>query len=426
MRTRIFILWAFVLFQFLSIAQERKTLNLADTAKYPPAKCTYRSELKGLAPNTAFLLRDLVQLDRQLQKSDTAIIAKYSLKQTHEGIFVGAFLKLPAEFDKLRLIEFGIKVNTDLGSIVTVLIPIEQFISFCKAQIVDYIDIGNKVEPLMDNARSMTNSNLVNQGIELPKGYSGKDVVVGIIDDGFDYTHPTFWDSTMNNFRVKRVWEQSNNSGTSPNGFDYGSEFDNTTDIVNKLYSSNNESHGTHVAGIAAGGGTNIQACNQYRGIAPESDIVLVATDMSGRGIFHGIAYIVNYAKSVGKSCVINMSIGGHIGPHDGTSLFDQACDTLRSLLPEGVILVGAAGNERNSKLHFVTSFSASHTSDYTFIKFNGEAAGSGVIDIWGTQDFTVQICSYNTNSNDVSGGTLTLNSWNEGSSQYTIYNIRW
>ena len=422
MRTRIFILWAFVLFQFLSIAQERKTLNLADTAKYPPAKCTYRSELKGLAPNTAFLLRDLVQLDRQLQKSDTAIIAKYSLKQTREGIFVGAFLKLPAEFDKLRLTEFGIKVNTDLGSIVTVLIPIEQFISFCKAQIVDYIDIGNKVEPLTDNARSMTNSNLVNQGIELPKGYSGKDVVVGIIDNGFDYTHPTFWDSTMNNFRVKRVWEQTNNSGTSPNVFNYGSEFDNTTDIVNELYSSSNNSHGTHVAGIAAGGGTNIQGCNQYRGIAPESDIVLVATDMSERGIFHGIAYIVNYAKSVGKPCVINISIGGHIGPHDGTSPFDQACDTLRSLLPEGVILVGAAGNTGNSKAHFATSFSTSHTSDYTFIKFNGEAAGSGVIDIWGTQDFTVQICSYNTNSNDVSGGTLTLNTWNEGNSQYTIY----
>ena len=424
MRTRIFILWAFVLFHFLSIAQERKTLNLADTAKYPPAKCTYRSELKGLAPNTAFLLRDLVQLDRQLQKSDTAIIAKYSLKQTREGIFVGAFLKLPAEFDKLRLTEFGIKVNTDLGSIVTVLIPIEQFISFCKAQIVDYIDIGNKVEPLMNNARSMTNSNLVNQGIELPKGYSGKDVVVGIIDDGFDYTHPTFWDSTMNNFRVKRVWEQSNNSGTSPNGFDYGSEFDNTTDIVNELYSSSNNSHGTHVAGIAAGGGTNIQGCNQYRGIAPESDIVLVATDMSERGIFHGIAYIVNYAQSVGKPCIINMSLGHHYGPHDGTSLFDQACDSLRFLFPEGVILVGAAGNTGNSKAHFANEFSSDFPVAKTFIGFNNpiQSAGSGIIDIWGSEDFYIQLRSYNINSNNVSGSTLTLNSWNEGSSQYTIY----
>ena len=429
MRTRIFILWAFVLFQFLSIAQERKTLNLADTAKYPSAKCTYRSELKGLAPNTAFLLRDLVQLDRQLQKSDTAIIAKYSLKQTREGIFVGAFLKLPAEFDKLRLTEFGIKVNTDLGSIVTVLIPIEQFISFCKAQIVDYIDIGNKVEPLMDNARSMTNSNLVNQGIELPKGYSGKDVVVGIIDNGFDYTHPTFWDSTMNNFRVKRVWEQTNNSGTTPNGFDYGSEFDNTTDIVNKLYSSNNESHGTHVAGIAAGGGTNIQGCNQYRGIAPESDIVLVAVNTSSLftldiDVLNAIRYIVTYAQSVGKPCIINMSLGHHYGPHDGTSLFDQACDSLRFLFPEGVILVGAAGNTGNSKAHFANEFSSDFPVAKTFIGFNNpiQSAGSGIIDIWGSEDFYIQLRSYNINSNNVSGSTLTLNTRNEGSSQYTIY----
>ncbi len=358
MRTKIFILLAFVLSQFLSIAQDRKTLNLADTAKYSPAKCTYRSDLKGLAPNTAFLLRDLEQLDRHA-KRDTAIIAKYSLKQTREGIFVRAFLKLPAEFDKRMLADFGIKVNTDLGNIVTVSIPIEQFVNFCKAQIVDYIDIGNKVEPLMDNARSMTNSNLVNQGIELPNGYNGKDVVVGVIDGGFDYTHPTFWDSTMNTFRVKRVWEQTNNSGTPPNDFDYGSEFGNPTDIVNELYSISDASHGTHVAGIVAGGGTNIQGCNQYRGIAPESDIVLVNTDMSTLGILHGICYIANYAKSVGKPCVINMSLGGHRGPHDGTSLFDKVCDTLRHLLPEGVILVGAAGNTGNSKAHFANGFSS-------------------------------------------------------------------
>ena len=44
-----------------------------------------------------------------------------------------------------------------------------------------------------------------------------------------------------------------------------------------------------------------------------------------------------------GKPCVINMSLGYHIGPHDGTSTFDRICDELQG---EGRLLVGASGNE--------------------------------------------------------------------------------
>ena len=421
MKARIFLILV-VLLPLFAISQESKTLNLADTAKYPPAKCTYHSNLKGLSPNTAFLFRDLEQLGRQLTEKDTAIIAKYSLKQTREGIVVGAFLELSADFDKQYLSRFGIKVNVDLGSMVTVLIPIEQFTSFCRSQIVNYIDIGNRAEPLMNNAKSMTNTNQVHQGIQLPKGYYGKDVVVGIIDGGFDYTHPTFWDSTLNNFRIQRVWEQENNAGTPPQGFDYGTELTTPQEIINSICSEVNKSHGTHVAGIAAGGGTNMENLSPYKGIAPESDIVLVATTMNIAEVFEGIIYIIDYAQSVGKPCVINMSLGHHAGPHDGNSVFDRYCDTLRALYPEGVILVGAAGNDGNSNIHFATSFSANNTDDYTFVLFGDQAAGSGVIDIWGSNDFSIQLCSYNTNSDNVSGGILTLNSWNEGSGQYTNY----
>ncbi len=48
------------------------------------------------------------------------------------------------------------------------------------------------------------------------------------------------------------------------------------------------------------------------------------------QSITDGIKYIYDYAESVGKPCVINMSLGYHIGPHDGTSTFDRICDELQ------------------------------------------------------------------------------------------------
>ena len=50
--------------------------------------------------------------------------------------------------------------------------------------------------------------------------YKGKNVVVGIIDIGFDYNHPSFYDG-QGNCRIKRVWEQ-NKLGTPPTGYNYG------------------------------------------------------------------------------------------------------------------------------------------------------------------------------------------------------------
>lgn len=403
-------------------AQDVKTLNLSDTAKCPPAQCIYRSDLQGLSPNTAFLVYDLSKLGRQLTKEDTVIINKYSLIQKRDGIFVGAFLDLPQGFDAGRLSEFGIKTSTNLGSIVTVLIPIERLVNFCEADIANYIDIGHKAKPLMDNAKSQTNVNPVNQGIGLPQGYCGKDVVVGIIDVGFDYTHPNFWDSTLTNYRIKRVWEQENNSGTAPQPYDYGSEFTTAASIQNELYSHSSQSHGTHVAGIAAGGGTTIASSKPYRGVAPEADLVLVATNGTDPKILQGIDYIIQYAQSVGKPCVINMSLGHYDGPHDGTSPFDLSCDAMRQECSEGVLLVGASGNAGGSKIHISQSFTPSANTMSTFLLFNGQTAGSGSIDIWGDDDFTVSIRSYNTNQNNVSGEVF--NVWS-GTNLQGTYLIR-
>ena len=60
------------------------------------------------------------------------------------------------------------------------------------------VEFGTEARPMLDNARRYTNVNDVHagRGIKLP--YTGKDVVVGIIDTGFDPNHPAFLDAEGN------------------------------------------------------------------------------------------------------------------------------------------------------------------------------------------------------------------------------------
>ncbi len=46
------------------------------------------------------------------------------------------------------------------------------------------------------------------EGNKLPQAYTGKGVVVGVQDIGFDLTHPTFSNSAGTQYRIKALWDQ--------------------------------------------------------------------------------------------------------------------------------------------------------------------------------------------------------------------------
>jgi len=225
-------------------------------------------------------------------------------------------------------------------------------------QCIKYADIGEKLELEVNNARNTTNTNSVHMGTGISQAYTGTGVIVGIIDAGFDYTHPNFKDIN-GNLRISRVWERSNTSGTPPSnlGFTYGSEYVGATAILNKQYDMINQSHGTHVAGTAAGTGTG--NLSLLKGMAPNSEIVLVSgynqVISTDNNYIDAINYIKNYANSVNKPVVINMSFGTGLGPHDGTTLEENAINNLSNT--PGLVLVAATGNDGGQKKHAVMDF---------------------------------------------------------------------
>jgi len=175
--------------------------------------------------------------------------------------------------------------------------------------------------------------------------YSGKGVVIGIIDWGCDFAHADFI-NPGNTTRLIALWDQEAPAGKdSPWPYQYGKLY--TRDQINAALQSatpyqtlgyhpgrsdrnNKGMHGTHVMGIATGNGSSGKT-----GIAPGAEIIFVhlgASDLPGiynLGDSCRILEAVDFIRKTAgdKPLVINLSVGKHGGPHDGTTLVEMALD---------------------------------------------------------------------------------------------------
>ncbi len=313
-------------------------------------------------------------------------------KVTRAGeTYISAFVRFndQAAIDSLET--YGAIIRTKTKSFVTAFIPVNAIEKAAELAAIDYIEMGSPVTQLLDEAKEASNANQMLQGTGLPQAFNGEGVVLGVIDNGFEYTHPNFYDGERNNYRIKRVWQQLS-SGDGPEGYDYGKEMTSQEEILEAGTDASGATHGTHVLGIAAGADQTYD----YAGIAQASDIVLVALDgndiMDGDNtkVIDAINYIFDYADEQGKPVVINMSLGSSIGPRDGTSSFDQMCD---ELLGEGKILVGAFGNDGGSTCHTSMTFSGEGDDELKVLyEFTYTSTLASYTEIWGEEGMDLTI----------------------------------
>ena len=274
--------------------------------------------------------------------------------------------------------------NTKYGNIASGRITREDLYVLLRDENVSNIEIANRfISPRPLNDKSRTHSN-VNAALE---SNGGSGVVLGIIDIGFQTTHPTFYNTTddynKGSLKIKRFWHQGYPNQDGPAPFKYGILFSDSSSITKAV--DYDGTHGTHVAGIAGGSGlggavqTTIDPLDPYnkgllyKGMAPKSDLVFVGIKykndtiggsalgdllVANNTILDGFDYVFNYADSVRMPAVCNLSWGMHTGPHDGTSLFDIALDAIVEqpnkwkLRNDGRIVVGANGNSATHNMH--------------------------------------------------------------------------
>ncbi|MDD3478972.1 MAG: S8 family peptidase [Paludibacteraceae bacterium] len=328
--------------------------------------------------------RSFIDTRDQLNTEKNLVHKKFALKTIGQQEYVSAYIYLANYTADISFLEsYGVIIDHTFDSILTVKIPVEQLEPLSQSEKVSYIEIGTPVAKKMSYARTAAKVDKVQAGTDLSHPFLGTGVIVGIIDYGFQYNHINFYDENDNytTLRVKQVWDQSHDK-----------KYTTQTSIETAQYDDDNDDtgHATHVAGIATGSYSG----NSNYGIAKNSDIIMVSYGTTNTDITNGIKYIYDYATSVNKPAVVNMSLGSHQGPHDGTSTFDITCDNMQG---PGRLLVGSAGNEGNMKLYREESLNDKQSS-LKYVTFEKHYDQYSVIDIWGdnNQKYTVQIVILN------------------------------
>lgn len=255
----------------------------------------------------------------------------------------------------------GFQVTSRAGDVAAGSIPFDRLDELTNHPEVVLIEGSHQLKDELDV--SVVASNIVDAATEerlIPS--FGRGAIVGVIDSGFDLTHPCFCDE-QGKTRVLAAWDQvnmANAAGKPPSKFGYGTEY--TQDAIDqqileqKIVVIKNHplggGHGTVVAGVAAGNGLPEQV---FTGIAPEAELIFVNYNndrpIGGSAfLLDGIRYITDRARCYGKPVVINLSQGDNLGAHDGTSLLERAIDYIAA--EEGVLIVNSAGNESNGLRH--------------------------------------------------------------------------
>ncbi|NOT32657.1 MAG: S8 family serine peptidase [Candidatus Eisenbacteria bacterium] len=297
---------------------------------------------------------------------------------------------------RAELEALGVIVRTSIPGIHTAYIPADVVESVAALPEVLSIRGAAPVELELDISVPTTSATANRGPAPTFTGYNGAGVLVGDVDSGIDESHGDF-DDAAGNTRIINIWDQTNGAGPSPAGYGYGTEWGSVSIDNNTCTQVNLDGHGTHVMGIAAGDGSQTAGVTPqytYAGMAPMADIMMVNTTLQTTDILDGVSYIFDRATALGKNSVVNISLGSHFGPHDGTSPFEVG---LSSLTGPGRVICKSAGNERGQARH--AEVFAAGTGTNATMTLAGSATGRlFAIDGYyeATEDLNVQITTPN------------------------------
>lgn len=224
-------------------------------------------------------------------------------------------------------------------------------------------------------------------------GLTGKGVIVAVIDYGIDYMHRDFR-NTDGTSRILFLWDQTV-VGTPPQGFSGGAEYSNSQINqalrspmpYNVVPSTDTDGHGTAVAGIAAGNGSENP---DNIGVAPESDLIIVKIGSRGFRSFarttelmRAIKYVIEKARQLNRPVVINISFGMNEGSHSGDSLFETYISDVSNEWKTSIIV--PTGNEAAAGHHYSTELQSDSVVEIEFFVANG--INQFYLSLW--KDFT-------------------------------------
>ena len=296
----------------------------------------------------------------------SALATKQLTRSQSDDRLLTAFVRIDGNAAEV-LRQYGCKELARVGDISIAAIPLSKLGTLSCGRQVKRIETGRRCSIQMDTTRLVVNAEKVYTGEGLSQSYTGRGVVVGVQDIGFDLTHPNFYSADMSQYRIKALWDQLSRD-TIGSTLYVGRDYVGREALLKLRHPIDGETqtHGTHTAGIAAGSGAEGNgAISPYRGMACDADLVLVDNAADNASLIDprdyykftyatdalGFKYIFDYAERMHQPCVINFSEGSSQDFHGYDQLYYEL---LAKLIGPGRIIVSSAGNDgaRNSYIH--------------------------------------------------------------------------
>ncbi len=333
---------------------------------------------------------------------------------------VGVTFKLKPGVSADDLNVRGLNVVTTIGRIVVADIPLTRLDELASLDEVVSVELSRESQPDLLFAR-MGGTTAVSKVHTDPLGelgrvYLGAGTVVGLMDSGLDPNHINF--RTGPNYsetRVKKILRFADSS-TTP-----AEELTTPEDIMAFTTEAEGKNHGTHVLGIMAGGysgpgkwhdydfgtpdslqteemgsstKTNYPDLNAsgnkpipYYGMAPRAEIVVGCGPLYANAQLVTAQKTIEYAKSVGKPCVVNYSLGSQMGPKDGSGTFAEAM----AELGQKAIICWSASNdgEKNAYLSQILKAKPSFKTTVMPLKDGG---ADGKFEFWAIDEKPLKV----------------------------------
>ncbi len=233
-------------------------------------------------------------------------------------------------------IEAYCRVMAEAGGIAVARVAVSDLEALRATEGVKALRRGRSLTLHMMDSRALCNVDPVQSGEDLPQGYEGEGIAIGVIDVGFDPNHAAF--DGDDGTRI-RYYSQV-----------YGGYADDVVastpeEIAAIVTDDITMYHATHTSSIAAGG----YAGEQYHGAAPKASIVMTAIDLmlpDEACVLLGAQITADKIRELGMPGVMNMSIGSLSSPHDPSNPSARFIDAVAKDMPFCI----SAGNDGRYK----------------------------------------------------------------------------
>ena len=334
-------------------------------------------QLKKNSKINAMSKIELAKLQTQEEKAVAQSKATGSklkaLQKQMDNRTLRAIVRMTPGTDASTLADDGIIVTSTVNHFAIVTLRLSQLEQLAERSDVENISFAKRRKRmLLNKAHASTGVDKIHLGTGLAQPYTGKGVAIGVLDGGFDPNHIMFLDA-QGKSRFKMI-------GYAAKDGDNLAYLTTPEQIAAYQTDDKEETHATHVSGMAAG---NYKGSSyQIQGVAPEADLLMGPIPYY-ESDYEMFDRMVNWCKeNGGKRLVVNMSYGANAGSHDTTDPEVAIIDEF--IKKYDVVCCIAAGNEadydivqrrtftgaadESMKAAYVTDFDANGVLDVTDI----------------------------------------------------------